>query len=114
MTREFVMMSEFERQWQTMGLTDQDLRRLQETLLFNPQAGVVMKGTGGLRKLRFAFEGRGKSGSTRIVYVDFVVHEALYLIYAYPKNEQDNLTAAQRNEIKKMIKRIESALDNRR
>lgn len=114
MTREFVMMPEFERQWQAMGLTDQDLRRLQETLLLNPQVGVVMKGTGGLRKVRFAFEGQGKSGSVRAVYVDFVIHEVLYLIYAYPKSEQDNLTTAQRNSIKKMIERIESTLDNRR
>lgn len=46
-----------------MGLTDADLRRLQEELLANPQIGSVMRGTGGVRKMRFAFENRGKSGS---------------------------------------------------
>ena len=73
MTREFVLMPEFERQWKSMGLDDRDLKLLQERLLLNPQEGPVMRGTGGLRKIRLAFDGRGKSGSGRAVYVDFVV-----------------------------------------
>lgn len=47
-----------------------------------------MQGTGGLRKVRFALENRGKSGSVRVVYVDFVVYETIYLITAYTKNEK--------------------------
>lgn len=71
MTRLFVMLPEFEKQWIKMGLTDDDLKRLQYELLDNPKIGDVMQGTGGLRKVRFAFEDRGKSGSARVVYVDF-------------------------------------------
>lgn len=60
--------------------------------------------------MRFAFPGKGKSGSSRVLYVDFVVAETIYLIFAYPKNEKDNLTAEERNNIKKLIERLEQCL----
>ena len=74
-----------------MGLTDEDLRVLQEQLLANPQLGAVIQGTGGLRKMRFALPGQGKSGSSRVAYVDFVIAETIYLIFAYPKNLLESL-----------------------
>ncbi|MDR1175697.1 MAG: type II toxin-antitoxin system RelE/ParE family toxin [Treponema sp.] len=107
MTREFVMMPEFDRQWQKLGLGDNELRQLQEALLQNPKAGNVIQGTKGLRKIRIAFEGQGKNGSGRVAYVDFTVHETVYLITAYSKNEKDNLSKAERNAIAKMIIRLE-------
>ena len=110
MTREFVIMPEFDRQWQKLGLDDDELRQLQETLLQNPKAGAVIRGTKGLRKIRIAFEGKGKSGSGRVAYVDFTVHETIYLITAYPKNVKDNLTKAERNAIAKVIVRLEQGL----
>lgn len=103
-------MPEFERQWAKMGLTDNDLKRLQYELLDSPKAGDVMQGTGGLRKVRFSFENRGKSGSTRVVYVDFAVYEKIFLITAYPKNEKDNLSQAERNAVKKLIENLENSL----
>lgn len=66
----------------------------------------MIRGTGGLRKLRFAYENKGKSGSTRICYVDYVIYETVYLITAYAKNEKDNLTESERNEIRKVIMAI--------
>ena len=111
MTREFVMMPEFDRQWQKMGMGDDELRVLQEILLQNPKAGDVIRGTGGLRKIRIAFEGRGKRGSGRVAYVDFAVHETVYLITAYPKNEKDDLTSIERKEIAKVIVRLEHGLE---
>ena len=110
MTREFVMMPEFDRQWQKQGLTDDYLCLLQEVLLKNPKAGNIIRGTKGLRKLRISFEGKGKSGSGRVVYIDFAVHETIYFITVYPKNEKDNLTQAERNAIAKMIVRLEQGL----
>ena len=86
-----------------MGLNDDDLKRLQEELLADPKVGAVMRGTGGVRKMRFAFEQKGKSGSVRVIYVDFEVYEKIFLITAYPKNEKENLTDSERNEIKQMI-----------
>ena len=88
----------FDKQWREMGLDDNDLQNLQVELLKNPQIGNVIRGTGKLRKMRFAF------------HVDFVVAETIYLIFAYPKNEKDNLTDAERNNIKKLIDRLEQSL----
>ena len=53
--------------------------------------------------MRFAFEQQGKSGSARVIYVDFEVHEKLYLLTAYPKNEKDNLSKAERNTLKQLV-----------
>jgi hypothetical protein len=111
MTREFVMMPEFDRQWKNMGLGDDELRQLQETLLQNPKAGDVIQGTKRLRKVRIAFEGQGKSGGGRVAYVDFTVHETVYLITAYPKNVKDNLSKEERNKIAKMIVRLKQGLE---
>ena len=110
MTRKFVMTEAFDNAWKSMGLTDQDLARLQDMLLKDPKVGAVMQETGGLRKMQFPFEGRGKSGSARVTYVDFVVYEVIYLIFAYPKSEKDNLTKAERNAMKKVIAAIEAGL----
>ena len=114
MTREFVMMPEFDRQWNTLGLGDNELRKLQEILLQNPKAGSLIRGTKGLRKIRIAFNGKGKSGSGRVVYVDFTIHEIVYLITAYPKSQKDNISQAERNEIAKMIVRLEQGLKDKR
>ena len=93
-----------------MGLDDKDLQCLQVQLLENPQIGKVIKGTGKLRKMRFAFPNRGKSGSSRVLYVDFVLSETIYLIFAYSKNEKDTLTEEECNNIKKLIEKIEQSL----
>lgn len=110
MKRKFIITPVFDKQWKDMGLNDDDLQILQEQLLENPQLGKVIKGTGKLRKMRFALLNRGKSGSSRVLYVDFVLAETIYLIFTYPKNEKDNLTAEERNNIKKMIDMLEQTL----
>ena len=71
-----------------------------------------MRGTGGVRKMRFAFEHRGKSGGVRVIYVDFEVYEKIYLLTAYTKNEKDNLTKDEQNEIKKLISILEQQLQD--
>lgn len=111
MTRVFVELPSFRNNWKSLGLTDIDLRRLQEELLATPKTGSAMQGTGGVRKMRFAFENRGKSGSVRVIYVDFENHEKIYLLTAYPKSEKDNLTKAERNELKKLVEILEKELD---
>lgn len=110
MTRTFIQTHEFVKNWVRLGLTDDDLRRLELEILKNPKAGKVIEGTGSLRKLRFASEGKGKSGSARVCYVDFVVKETVYLITVYPKNEKDNLSKAECNNIKKLIGILERNL----
>ena len=110
MTRTFIMTNEFDKNWKAMGLNDDDLKSLHEELILNPTKGDLMKETGGLRKLRIAFEGRGKSGSGRVCYVDFAVYDKIYLITAYPKNEKENLSKTERNAIAKMIEQLEKSL----
>ncbi len=110
MTRAFVELPIFRSRWKGMGLNDDDLKRLQEELLADPKIGAVMRGTGGVRKMRFAFEQRGKRGSVRVIYVDFEVYQKIFLITAYLKNEKDNLTESERSEIKQMIRTLEEQL----
>ena len=81
-------------------------------LLADPKVGAVMRGTGGVRKMRFAFEERGKSGSVRVIYVDFEVYEKIYLITAYTKSEKDNLTDKERNEIHRLIDILKAQLED--
>ena len=76
----------------------------------NPQIGAVIRGTGKMRTMRFAFEGRGKSGSTRVCYVDFEIKETIYLLAVFAKNELENLTKEERNHLKKQIDILESNL----
>ena len=110
MTREFIIMPEFDKKWKSLGFTDIELKALQEELTANPLLGKIMQGTGGLRKLRFAFENRGKSGSVRVCYVDFAAYEKIYLITAYSKNEKDNLNNEEKNAIKSLLKTLEKTI----
>jgi len=110
MTRSFVFTTSFERQWSNMGLTDTELRQLEIDILKDPRLNPVIPGTGRLRKMRFAFEGQGKSGSVRVLYVDFENVKLIYMIGAFPKSEKGNLTKAEKNAIKKVIEDIEQTL----
>lgn len=106
MTREFVYTKPFRATWNAMGLNDDDLFELENALLMSPQAGDVIEGTGGARKLRIQLEGRGKRGGGRVIYVDIFEKERLYLLFAYPKSVQANLTPCQTSAICKMIVEI--------
>lgn len=110
MTRIFVELPIFQARWKDLGLNDADLRRLQEELLADPKVGAVMRKTGGVRKMRFAFEQRGKSGSIRVIYVDFEIYEKIFLLTAYAKKEKDSLSDAECNELKQLIRVLEDQL----
>ena len=66
MIRKFIEVPLFSRRWKEIGLGDEELRKLQIMLLKDPESGPVMEGTGGIRKVRFPLENRGKSGSVRV------------------------------------------------
>lgn len=108
--REFISTKQFDEQWNSLGLSDNDLLNLQTMLLENPKTGSVIRGTGRLRKMRFNYGNRGKSHCARVCYVDFEFHGKTYLIMVYAKNEMENLTQAERNNIKKFIERIEQSM----
>lgn len=84
-------------------LNDDDYEAFQRELAENPEAGDVIKGTGGLRKIRVAAKGHGKSGGARVIYYHFVSASRIALLFAYPKNVQGNLTPAQKAALKKVI-----------
>lgn len=109
-TRKFILGTAFDKAWKNLGLADADLRRLQKELLQNPKAGDVIRGTGHLRKMRFAFEHRGKSGSLRVCYIDFEGKEVIYLLAVFAKNEQENLTKEERNVLRKKIAVLENTI----
>ena len=103
MEREFIRTIPFERSWAAAGLDDADLRDLENALLENPSAGAVIPGLNGCRKLRFQLPGRGKSGGARVIYVDIVVKEKIFLLLAYPKNVQENLTPEQKRNLYSLV-----------
>lgn len=91
-----------------MGLSDNDLSVLEKQLLQNPKAGDVIEGTGGARKIRINLnDNRGKSGGGRVIYVDIFEKSKIYLLFAYPKNIQENLTSEQKKAIRNLIEAIE-------
>ena len=106
MVRTFIQTREFSRNWDKLGFKDEDLRKLELELLENSDLHPVIKGTGGLRKIRIPFA----SGSARVCYVDFVVQEVIYLITVYSKNEKENLSQAERNGIKSLIEQLKLKL----
>jgi hypothetical protein len=79
-------------------------------LLDNPKIGILLKGTKGIRKLRIEMPNRGKSGGARIIYVDFAYFEKIYLLTAYAKSKTENLTKAERNELRQLVILLELEL----
>ena len=113
--RTFIEVPLFSKRGKEIGLSDEDLLALQILLLKNPESGPVMEGTGGIRKVRFALENSGKSGSVRVCYTDFAEYEVTYLITAFKKNEQANLSDEEKNVLKKLVKALkDETAKNRR
>ena len=115
MIRTFIEVPLFTKRWKEIGLNDDDLRALQIMLLKDPTSGPIIEGTGGIRKVRFPLEHKGKSGSVRVCYTDFEEYEVTYLITAFTKKEQENLTDDEKKVLKKMVKALkDEAAKNRR
>ena len=72
----------------------------------NPDAGDTIVGTGGARKVRIPLTGRGKSGGGRVIYVDIVMKETIFLITAYAKNVQTDLNPEQKKAVQRLVKVI--------
>lgn len=85
------------------ALSDSEYRLFQNMLLEQPDTGKVIPGSGGLRKVRWAMRGRGKSGGVRVIYYWFTLRGTILLLFMYPKNVQDNLTQDQLKQLKKII-----------
>lgn len=90
--------------WVEEHLSDDEYRQIQEELIKNPRKGDLIPHGHGLRKLRWGFRGKGKSGGIRIIYYLWLSHEELLMIYIYPKSEEEDLTKEQLRVLAKATK----------
>ncbi|MES9818940.1 MAG: type II toxin-antitoxin system RelE/ParE family toxin [Candidatus Thiodiazotropha sp.] len=86
-------------------LDDDVYRALQEALVNRPDLGDLIKGSGGLRKVRWNLKGTGKSGGVRVIYYWVVDDHHIRMLYVYPKGKQDNLTQEQVAQLKAIVER---------
>ena len=84
-------------------LSDDEYRLLQQELVARPDAGRLIRGTSGLRKVRWAAKGRGRRGGARIIYYWHVPGDRLLMLLAYAKSEQDDLTRRQRAVLRTIV-----------
>ena len=85
-------------------LTDEEYRSLQTALLLRPEQGALIKGGAGLRKLRWKQRGRGKRGGVRVIYYRYAEGELLYMVYAYAKADQGDLTPLQIRQLARLVR----------
>jgi len=83
-------------------MNDEERRLLVDYLAFYPTSGDLIPGTGGVRKLRWGLEGRGKRGGARVIYFHHDVGMPLFVLTAYAKNERADLAQQDRNDFKKL------------
>jgi mRNA-degrading endonuclease RelE of RelBE toxin-antitoxin system len=91
-------------------LSEDDRADLISTLAADPQAGDLVPGLGGIRKLRFAPAGRGKSGGFRVIYYVATETMPIYALLIYGKNEQSNPTPDQRKAMLRLVAELKAAL----
>lgn len=85
-------------------LTETERSNLISYLSAHPTSGVIMQGTGGIRKLRWKRKGSGKSSGFRVIYYFYNQRYPLFLMTLFPKSEKINLSKAERNALKKLTR----------
>ena len=104
----FVETSEFTKHLPA-HLDDDSYAALQAFLSKDPSAGNVIRGSGGIRKIRWRSKGRGKRGGIRIIYYWLVAEDHIYLLTLYGKGVKEDLRRAELAEWRKVVKEIENA-----
>ena len=100
-----VEMPEFQRKCSKL-LTDAEKTALINHLAKHPQDGVLMQGTGGIRKLRWGVGGRGKRGGARVIYYYHNVSTPLFLLTVFGKSDKVNLTKSECNDLAKLTNQL--------
>lgn len=99
MNNVFIESSIFEK-FRDAYISEEEFRVFQADLMANPKQGDVIRGTGGLRKVRVAGRGKGKRGGSRVIYYYFDEKSRFYLLTIYSKNEMSDLNAEQKKQLK--------------
>jgi hypothetical protein len=101
----------FEKSVKKLGASKADLVKLENEIAANPEAGDVIPGLRGARKIRFAMAGRGKRGGGRSIYAVIWRDETAYMLFAYDKKDQADISQGQAKIIATAIKEIEDGED---
>lgn len=99
----FIRTSRFKKDMMRLGATVQEIDAVEHEIAAHPEAGDVIKGLNGIRKIRFRLGKKGKRGGGRAIYVLLVGNDAVVMLMAYSKNEQSDLTTAQRKAITQVL-----------
>jgi hypothetical protein len=91
-------------------LSENERNEVIDSLAAHPLRGDILAGTGGIRKVRFAKGGRGKSGGVRVIYYYSSGEKPIYLLEIFAKNEKSSLTAAERNALAKVVVEVKHRL----
>lgn len=86
--------------------TGEERMAIVDQVALDPRCGVVVPGSGGIRKLRFGFGGRGKRGGARVIYLFGGEDVPVFLLAAFAKNEKSDLTAAERMALGKQVTKM--------
>lgn len=105
---------ELDRLVQEKKLLVADYEELERLLLENPDLGDLIKGAGGVRKIRLKSSTKGKRGGFRVCYYDFPEGERLYFIIIYGKNEQEDISNEEKAYFKQLLEKIKKSAQNKR
>lgn len=89
-----------------LGASEKDVAALEHAIAFDPAVGDVIPGLGGIRKLRFGLGRKGKRGGGRAIYFLMVADDVAIMLFAYAKNEQEDLTKEQRKAALEIVKEL--------
>lgn len=87
-------------------LDEEDRRAVRDILKIDPFHGSVIPGSGGVRKMRYALPGKGKSGGVRVIHYYKAADDMVFLLDVYAKNRKENLTKSEINDLKKLVSRL--------
>ena len=106
MKRTFVVLNGFWEDWIRLGLTDDNLQKFEEYLMENSTSGDLIRGSNGIKKIRWKLGNKGKSGGVRIFYLDLETKCILFLIALISKNEKENLTKSQISTLADLVNQL--------
>lgn len=87
----------------TKLISDEEYHLLQLQLSVRPESGDIIRGSGGIRKIRWTGSGRGKRGGIRVIYYFIKEDDQIFMLYAYPKSKMDDLSADQIKQLKSLV-----------